>query len=135
MTLQYGLAAAPSSQPRNAILGQTFGLLVAHGIGQSTQLDPWMKQSLATSLAIAVMAKLGVMHPPAGAAALLFSTGSRSWPQVGMMLVGNAVAIACATLFNNLNDKRQYPTFWGFRELRDNMFQFFGTADPKEKNS
>lgn len=117
MTLQFGLTAAPASQPRNAILGQSFALLIAYGIGQSTQLEPWLQQTLATSLAIGVMVKCGVTHPPAGAAAVLFSTGKYSWPQIGTMLVGNTVAIACATFINNLSEQRNYPTFWGFREL------------------
>lgn len=132
MTLQFGLTAAPASQPRKAILGQIFSLIIAQGIGQSTSLDPWLKQSLATSLAIAVMVKSGTTHPPAGAAALLFSTGKLSWTQVGMMLVGNVVAIVCATVFNNLSDKRQYPTFWGFRELNDIMLNY---SSKKEKDA
>ena len=117
MTLQYGLTAAPASQPRNAIIGQTIGLLVAHGIGRSTSLEPYFKMSLATALAISAMVKFGVTHPPAGAAALLFSNGTRTWQQVGMMILGNVVAIICATLFNNLSDQRQYPTFWGLGQL------------------
>jgi CBS-domain-containing membrane protein len=133
MTLQYGLTAAPASQPRNAILGQLFALLIAHGIGQSTQLEPWFKETLAPSLAIAMMVKCGVTHPPAGAAALLFSSGTRSWPQIGMMLVGNVVAIACATVINNLSDKRKYPTFWGFRELWNWVYGDYGKDRKKKK--
>jgi len=122
MTLQYGLTAAPASQPRNAIVGQVLGLLIAHGVGQADSLEPWLKQTLATSLAIGAMVKFGVTHPPAGAAALLFSNGSRTWQQIGMMILGNIIAILCATFFNNLNDKRQYPTFWGLRSIHDAMF-------------
>ena len=63
---QYGLTAAPASQPRNAIVGQAVALVIAQLIGTRTEMDIWLKQSIATSLAIAVMAKLGVIHPPAG---------------------------------------------------------------------
>ena len=63
---QYGLTAAPASQPRNAIVGQAVALVIAQLIGTRTDMDIWLKQSVATSLAIAVMAKLGVIHPPAG---------------------------------------------------------------------
>jgi CBS-domain-containing membrane protein len=122
MTLQYGLTAAPASQPRNAILGQTIGLLIAHGVGQVENMDPWLKQTLATSLAISVMVKFGVTHPPAGAAALLFSNGNRTWQQIGMMILGNVVAIVCAAIFNNLSERRQYPTFWGLRPIHDLLF-------------
>ena len=113
--MQYGLTAAPASQPRNALVGQALSLVIAQGIGNAKNLDLWLRQSLATSLAIGVMAKLGVTHPPAGAAALLFSSGIFSWQQVAIMLMANMVAILCATLVNNLSEQRQYPTFWGLR--------------------
>eukprot|EP00934_Nitzschia_sp_Nitz4_P003986 Nitzschia sp. Nitz4//scaffold25_size161228//12173//13597//NITZ4_002411-RA/size161228-augustus-gene-0.78-mRNA-1//1//CDS//3329544529//3976//frame0 len=63
MTLQYGLTAAPASQPRNAIVGQTLALLIAQGIGQIENMEVWLKMTLATSLAIGVMVKVGVTHP------------------------------------------------------------------------
>lgn len=117
MTLQYGLTAAPASQPRNAIMGQAVALCIAQLIGQLSDLELWLRQSLATSLAIGVMVKFGLTHPPAGAAALVFSSGTKSWRQVGLMILGNVIAILSATLINNWNEKRQYPTFWGFRPL------------------
>lgn len=117
MTLQYGLTAAPASQPRNAIIGQALSLTIAHLIGQISGLELWLKQTLATSLAIGVMVFLGVTHPPAGAAALVFSGGKMSWRQLGLMILGNVIAILSATLINNWNDKRQYPTFWGLRPI------------------
>ena len=52
-----------------------------------------------------------------GAGALLFAAGRFTWIQVAMMLMGNCVAILCSTVFNNMNDKRQYPTFWGLGYL------------------
>ena len=122
MTLQYGLTAAPASQPRNAIVGQTLSLFIAYGIGSIEEMDLWLKQTLATSLAIAVMVKLGVTHPPAGAAALLFASGLPSLQQVGMMIFGNVIAIVFAAIINNANEKRQYPTFWGLRPIHDLVF-------------
>ena len=129
MTLQYGLTAAPASQPRNALIGQTLGLLIAHGVGQADGLELWLKQTLATSLAIAAMVKCGATHPPAGAAALLFSNGSRSWQNLGMMLMGNVVAIVCAAIINNANERRQYPTFWGIKPIID----LYRGDDPDKK--
>jgi CBS-domain-containing membrane protein len=128
--LQYGLTAAPASQPRNAIVGQAFALVIAQSIGQAENLDPWLKQSLATALAISVMVKLGVTHPPAGAGALIFSTGTHSWGQVAIMLMANVVAIICATFFNNLSDRRQYPTSWGLGFLHGLVF---GGDDAEKK--
>ena len=112
MTLQYNLTAAPASQPRNAILGQTISLSVAIGMTY-TGLDSTMRQALATALAIMLMARLGITHPPAGAAALIFSGGGYGWAHFGIMLAGNVLAIFLASIFNNANQKRQYPTFWG----------------------
>lgn len=44
---------------------------------------------------------------------MLFSGGSYTIAQVFVMLMGCVVAILLATLFNNLDSKRQYPTSWG----------------------
>lgn len=125
----FGLTSAPASQPRTAILGQIYSLSIAYAIGQSAFLPAYWKQSLATSLAIGVMVKTGTTHPPAGAAALLFSTGSQSLRQVLMMLVANVAAILTATFLNNLSGSRQYPTTWGLRPLQS----LFGGTKSKDE--
>jgi hypothetical protein len=51
---------------------------------------------------------------PAGAAALIFTEGGYNWGHLGIMLAGNVIAIFFATVINDMNIKRQYPTFWGF---------------------
>ena len=124
MTLQYGLTAAPAAQPFNAIVGQVVSLAIAQGIGQidDDNLEPWLKMPIATSLAIAVMVKLGVTHPPAGAAALLFASGRNSWAMVGIMILANFIAIATATIINNASQRRQYPTFWGLGFVAKYLF-------------
>lgn len=121
MTLQYSLTAAPASQPRNAILGQAISVSIAIGMTY-TRLEQNVKKALATSLAIMCMARLGVTHPPAGAAALIFAGGGYSWAHLGIMLSGNILAILSATLINDMNVKRQYPTFWGFGYLPRLLF-------------
>ena len=83
-------------------------MLVGYGDG----MELYMRQSLATALAITVMVRLGITHPPAGAAALIFSSGLLDWTHVLMMMVGNAIAIGTATLVNNMSEKRQYPMYW-----------------------
>ena len=118
VALLYGLTSAPASQPRNAILGQTISLTIAVIFTKYCPfLATWMKQSLGTALAIATMTRLGITHPPAGAAALIF-TGDEElgWGNLLFMLVGTVLAILSATFVNNWSDKRQYPSFWiGFR--------------------
>jgi len=61
------------------------------------------------------MCKLGVIHPPAGAAAAIFASHDRfDGVYFGLMLVGNVIAICVAILINNLNDKKQYPIYYAF---------------------
>jgi hypothetical protein len=119
MTLQFGLTAAPASQPRNCILGQLFSLTVALVFVNIDGMSGWLRSCLATSISIGGMMKLGIIHPPAGAAAFIFSGGGYGWSSVISMLLGNLLAIGCATLINNWNEKRQYPTFWGVGFLFD----------------
>ena len=102
MTLLYGLSAAPASQPKNAVLGQVVSLGIAIGIG-NTRMPLWLKQPLATSLAVAAMVKLGVTHPPAGAAALIYSSGNFGWGNMLFMLVGNVVRRSCVTSLDILS--------------------------------
>mmetsp|Transcript_29533 Transcript_29533/g.45335 ORF Transcript_29533/g.45335 Transcript_29533/m.45335 type:complete len:472 (-) Transcript_29533:269-1684(-) len=118
MTLQYGLTAAPASQPRNAIMGQLIAISIAIGVSH-LNWELWLRQSLATALAITAMVKFGITHPPAGAAALIFSSGHFNWANLGTMLLGNVIAIVTATVINNLDMRRQYPTFYGISPLFD----------------
>ena len=112
MALQYGLTAAPASQPRNALLGQA----VAGGISLSFTYVPeniisrWMRQAIAPSLAITAMGKLGVMHPPAGAASIILASGQHGWKHYGLLLLASLISLLPAVFINNASMKRQYPT-------------------------
>ena len=68
-----------------------------------------------------------------GAAALLFSVGLFTWRQVAIMLMGNCVAILLATVLNNLNSKRQYPTFWGIGYIKDLLTCINGKSLEEDK--
>mmetsp|Transcript_3410 Transcript_3410/g.7514 ORF Transcript_3410/g.7514 Transcript_3410/m.7514 type:complete len:103 (+) Transcript_3410:276-584(+) len=87
-----------------------------------TPLQTNMRQALGTSLAIMCMARFGVTHPPAGASAMIFTRGGYSWVDMGIMLAGNILAILSATVINDMNVKRQYPTSWGFGYWREYFF-------------
>eukprot|EP00581_Thalassiosira_minuscula_P006822 CAMPEP_0183706684 /NCGR_PEP_ID=MMETSP0737-20130205/3442_1 /TAXON_ID=385413 /ORGANISM="Thalassiosira miniscula, Strain CCMP1093" /LENGTH=577 /DNA_ID=CAMNT_0025934155 /DNA_START=327 /DNA_END=2060 /DNA_ORIENTATION=- len=134
MTLQYNLTAAPASQPRNAILGQLVSMSIAMGFTY-TSLSPILRSCLATALAIMCMARLGLTHPPAGATALIVSSGEFAWAHIGIMLAGYIIAIFMATIINDMNVKRQYPTFWGFRYWHGKHFvgKFTTWKDNKHK--
>ncbi|CAB9501315.1 Transmembrane protein DDB [Seminavis robusta] len=121
MTLMYGLTQAPASQPRNALLGQTLSMAIAIGVSEIPDMPSWIKQSLATALAVTVMVKLGITHPPAGAAALLFATGNFGWYNFLACLIGNGLAVGAATLINDFNMDRQYPTYWGISDYKEKV--------------
>jgi len=112
MALQYGLTAAPASQPRNVLLGQA----VAGAISLSFTYVPdniisrWMRQAIAPSLAITAMGKLGVMHPPAGAASIILASGQHGWKHYGLLLLASLISLLPAVFINNASMKRQYPT-------------------------
>lgn len=72
-----------------------------------------MKQSLGTAISVAAMTRLGITHPPAGAAALIFSGNEElGWGNLLFVLIGTALATLSATFINNWSDKRQYPSYW-----------------------
>lgn len=115
-TLQYGLTAAPASQPRNVIFGSTIcgsiALLFTYIPQEIVPL--WIRTALAPSVSITMMVLLGITHPPGGALAVLFSSGDYHWGHLFMSLIGCSISIALATILNNLSVKRQYPQYWRF---------------------
>ena len=78
----------------------------------TSALPMWIRVALAPALAIGLMVKCGVTHPPAGAHAVLLASGKYNWGLYGIGLLSTFIAIVPATLINNLCDKRQYPTYW-----------------------
>ena len=112
VTLLYGLTMAPASQPRNALLGQALSLPIGLAFSYATALPVWCRLSLAPAFAVALTARLGVLHPPAGASAIILAGGGFGWDSVWATLVGTALAIVVATVFNNWSAERQYPMYW-----------------------
>lgn len=112
--LQYGLTAAPASQPRNCIYGTaiagTIGLLLAY----AERVPTYIRICISASSAIAAMTKLAVVHPPAGAVAVIFASGDFHFGHLLLSLLANTIAIMTAMLINNMNEKRQYPQYWNW---------------------
>ncbi|EJK61098.1 hypothetical protein THAOC_18464 [Thalassiosira oceanica] len=114
MTLQYGLTPAPASQPRNALYGQVISLSIALVVNLFMPAG-WIRVPFTTALAIAAMCKMGITHPPAGAAAAIFASSNKfDGVYFSLMLLGNLMAISTSILINNLNDKKQYPMYYAF---------------------
>ena len=124
MTLQFAVPASPLAQPRNAVLGglvsATCGILCFY-LGSEDHLGwvpMWVATAMAPAFGIASMAKLGLTHPPAGAAALIFVTGGARTTDLGFMYLlipltaGNLICCACAMVYNNCFEGRRYPIFW-----------------------
>jgi len=81
MTLQYGLTAAPASQPRNVVLGQAVAGFIAMCFTYipGNILNTWMRLAVAPAFSITAMVKLGIPHPPAGAHSVIYATGEFGW--------------------------------------------------------
>ena len=119
ITLQYALMAAPPSQPRNSLFGMITCLVVPMTtkflLHHLFEVPQWIVSSFGTSLAIGVMCKAGIVHPPAGATAIVVSMSKNPIETdlvlAGIMLGADLVAIVMAMLMNNLSDTRQYPMY------------------------
>lgn len=113
----YILTAAPASQPRNNLVAQTVAMFVGLCLSYIEDLDLWIREAISVSVVVALMVKFGFLHAPAAGVALTFASGSQKWSNILAQVSGNLVIIAVGSLINNLSDKRQYPTSWGFRPL------------------
>ena len=114
VTLQFGLTAAPPAQPRQAIYGELVALpisILCNSIPHSI-LPSWIEIALAPAIGIGVKQYFGLTHPPAGAAAIVFSAMDYSWVHMILFEVGVLISIVLSIIVNNLNEKRQYPTYW-----------------------
>mmetsp|Transcript_36399 Transcript_36399/g.88160 ORF Transcript_36399/g.88160 Transcript_36399/m.88160 type:complete len:165 (+) Transcript_36399:626-1120(+) len=113
MTLQYGLTAAPASQPRNAIMGQAVAGAVSLAVTYIPELylPVWLRRPVGPALGIATMVKLGFTHPPAGAHAVLYSSGKYGWTFYSLVVLSTVISVIPVTVVNNLSTKRRYPTY------------------------
>jgi hypothetical protein len=62
---------------------------------------------LALAIVILGIAKMGITHPPAVVACILFTTGDFGWGDLGIFLLVLTIAIMTAACINNLDSKRQ----------------------------
>ena len=141
MILQFGLSAVPAAQPYNAVFGQMTSAVISMLVAR-LPLELPLKIALAVSLSCSVMIMLGFTHPPAGAAAVIFSTKKYSWASCGLLVVGTIMAVVFAAIWNNMYANRSYPAYWGlenFRNLRISFYQslmyLFKCGWKKEKKS
>ena len=123
MALQFGAPNSPLAQPRNVIGGCTLAAsisILCYYLGPdfANVLPKWVLVALAPATAIAACQRVNLLHPPAGAAALIFVSAPARITSLGWMylllplLVGNLWCCTMAALVNNAARDRQYPVFW-----------------------
>ena len=111
--MQYNLTAAPASQPRNALYAQIFALLTCYILHKFENLNRFQRAAIAPTIVNTVTARLGIIHPPSGAAAAAFAYQKVSEVDMLLFLFGVVISTFIAVIINNLSDRRQYPsTSW-----------------------
>ena len=124
LTLLFSAPASPLVQPRNIFGGNLLSAAVSIlfnylSVEEHLNVLPrWLAVALAPATSIAGMQFFGVSHPPAAAVSLILAGGNARITSTGWMflltplLLGNIVAMLCASCINNLSSKRQYPMYW-----------------------
>lgn len=110
--LAFAMPQSPLAQPRNIVFGHvlsaTAGLLVLHFIGTG-----WLPMALAVGLAIVLMQLTRTGHAPAGANPLVVMTVGAPWDfLVFPVLIGAAMVVLVAVIFNNFRRGIRYPVYW-----------------------
>ncbi|KIL64813.1 hypothetical protein M378DRAFT_36498, partial [Amanita muscaria Koide BX008] len=119
----YGAIEGPLAQPRSFIGGYLIGALTGVGITKLFLLLPseqmfqdllWLSGSLVSACTVVLMQLTGMMHPPAGAAAILAlmnaETREMGWYYIPVILLSSLLALAVALIVNNI--RRCYPLYW-----------------------
>jgi len=113
----YSLTAAPASQPRAFLLGQSMCVAISIAIRYLTAVPTFVRAAFTGSICCVVMGGLGLTTPSANALALVFAYASHDDPSMGwikipVLLLQNSIMILLGTSINNMNSHRQYPATW-----------------------
>eukprot|EP00293_Proteomonas_sulcata_P013020 CAMPEP_0184291798 /NCGR_PEP_ID=MMETSP1049-20130417/3697_1 /TAXON_ID=77928 /ORGANISM="Proteomonas sulcata, Strain CCMP704" /LENGTH=341 /DNA_ID=CAMNT_0026599329 /DNA_START=61 /DNA_END=1083 /DNA_ORIENTATION=- len=121
------LFAAPTSllvQPRNIIGGHVIAVVCAVSVDYLTSekyypiIPQWIANAVVPAIATWIMCVTGLIHPPAGACAVIYMRGGPEIKSLGWLylaipvLVDAVVLIMLAIAINNLSSKRKYPLYW-----------------------
>ncbi|MGL5513966.1 MAG: HPP family protein [Sporomusa sp.] len=110
--LIYGIPSAPLAQPRNAIAGHMLAAVIGVLVYQLAGCH-WYTAGLSVGLAVAIMVGTRIVHPPAGATALIAVMTGQDWLFPLMPVgVGICILVIIGIIVNNLAAKRQYPNYW-----------------------
>ncbi|ORX36016.1 HPP family-domain-containing protein [Kockovaella imperatae] len=131
--LVFGAFEVPLAQPRNLVGGHFISALIGVCLTKLFALDPgyhaWVDEAdrgvfhvvvivngcLSMALALLAMDLLGVIHPPAGATALLAAVSPSvvrlSWHYLPVIIVSSLIMLGVGLINNNVGRKR-YPMYW-----------------------
>lgn len=110
--LVFGFPELAFSQPRNILFGHGISSLIGLSCLQAMGSGPF---AMATALALAIMAMMATktVHPPAGSNPVIIFLTHPEWSfRVTPTIVGAALIIAFALLYNNTTREQKYPKFW-----------------------
>ncbi|KAF7722294.1 hypothetical protein EC973_003478 [Apophysomyces ossiformis] len=124
--LLYGAIDSPLAQPRNAFCGHVVGAVVgviintlfvqlAHFSSPAQQIAVrWVAGATAMALTLVISQILKVVHPPAGATALIAvvsdSSVQEGWFYVAHVVISISLQLVVAVLVNNI--EKLYPVYW-----------------------
>lgn len=110
--LVFGVPDSPLAQPRNIIGGNLIAAIVCVICVALWGTAPWV-MAIAVATTIKLTQLMRMVHPPAGAVALLGVLGHASWGYIlTPVFVGSVVMVACTVLFSHAAPGRTYPRHW-----------------------
>lgn len=110
--LVFGVPDSPLAQPRNVIGGNLIAAIICVICVALWGTAPWV-MAIAVATTIKLTQLMRMVHPPAGAVALLGVLGHASWNYIlTPVLVGSIVMVVCTVLFSHVAPGRTYPRHW-----------------------
>jgi len=147
VAILFGAPHSAFAQPRAVIGSNMIAAFIAvsvHILSSPAHLNAFPRRvavAIAPATAIAVNHRLGLLHPPAAAAALIFVSGGDEITAMGWMylltplLVANTLCLVMALVFNNLSSTRQFPLYWlGGRDACSCARHGDGSCWPRERH-
>jgi len=125
--LIFSTSKAPLAQPSNVVIGNSIGgfsgvlaVLLMNALG--LQHLVWLCGALSVALTIALQERTNTVHPPGGAAALLYAINPAmhvfGWSYVfAPAFLGAVVMVCMGVIMNNLSPERTYPQRWRFDDV------------------
>lgn len=110
--LVFGVPDSPLAQPRNIIGGNIVAAIICVVCVALWGTAPWV-MAIAVATTIKLTQLMRMVHPPAGAVALLGVLNHASWPYIFTpVLIGSVVIVICTVLYSHVAPGRTYPRHW-----------------------